>query len=191
MRESGRRRRAGRAVRLGQGTSRKCRCLFDETSLGIGSGGEVMRISKPTSARLGRAGLALAALISMAAVAAPAAADDWNHRHHRYHDDRGFFSFGFGTPGYYGRRPTTTRPATTMLRRRGTIIRRRPTTRPRPTISRGHPSISSCRSAPAIRPAVARTHASRARAAPQKRKAPAARLRGLDSADPRSANSRP
>jgi hypothetical protein len=38
----------------------------------------------------------------MAAVAAPAAADDWNHRHHRYHDDRGFFSFGFGTPGYYG-----------------------------------------------------------------------------------------
>jgi hypothetical protein len=58
-----------------------------------------MRIFKPTSARLCRAGLAFAALMSIAAVATPAAADDWNHRHR--HDDRGSFSFGFSAPGYY------------------------------------------------------------------------------------------
>jgi hypothetical protein len=59
-----------------------------------------MRTFKPISARLGHIGLAFAALISIAAMAGPAAADDWNHRHYRHHDN-GFFSFGFGNPGYY------------------------------------------------------------------------------------------
>jgi hypothetical protein len=58
-----------------------------------------MRTFKPISGRPGRIGLAFAALISIAAVAGPAAADDWNHRHR--HHDSGFFSFGFGGPGYY------------------------------------------------------------------------------------------
>ena len=58
-----------------------------------------MRTLKPIGGRLGRIGLAFAALISIAAVAGPAAADDWNH-HHRHHNN-GYFSFGFGSPGYY------------------------------------------------------------------------------------------
>ena len=57
-----------------------------------------MRIFKPISGRLGRIGLAFAVLVSIAAVAGPAAANDWDH--HRHHDN-GFFSFGFGSPGYY------------------------------------------------------------------------------------------
>jgi len=58
----------------------------------------MMRTFKPISRRLGRIGLAFAALVSIAAVAGPAAANDWDH--HRHHDN-GFFSFGFGSPGYY------------------------------------------------------------------------------------------
>lgn len=57
-----------------------------------------MRTHKPISGRLGRIGLAFAALVSVAAVATPAAADNYyGHRHH----DNGYFSFGFGSPGYY------------------------------------------------------------------------------------------
>ncbi len=57
---------------------------------------------KPISGRMGRIGLAFAALVSVAAVAGPAAADDWNHRYYRHrHHDSGYFSFGFGGPGYY------------------------------------------------------------------------------------------
>jgi hypothetical protein len=66
---------------------------------GSATGGTIMRNLKPIRGQLGRIGLAFAALISIAAVAGPAAADDWNH--HRQHHDNGFFSFGFGSPGYY------------------------------------------------------------------------------------------
>ena len=62
-----------------------------------------MRAFTPVGGRLARIGLAFAALVSIASASGPAAADDWNHRHHyrhRYHDN-GFFSFQFGSPGYY------------------------------------------------------------------------------------------
>jgi hypothetical protein len=58
-----------------------------------------MRTSAGSRGWFGRTVLALSALAALAATASPAAADDWNHRH-RYHNN-GFFSFGFGTPGYY------------------------------------------------------------------------------------------
>ena len=56
----------------------------------------------PNGRRLAGIGLAFAALVSIASASGPAAADDWNHRYHRYrHPDNGFFSFQFGSPGYY------------------------------------------------------------------------------------------
>jgi len=60
-----------------------------------------MRTLEPISGRLGRIGLAFAALVSIAAIAVPAAAD-WDGGHYRYrHHPSGYFSFGFGSPGYY------------------------------------------------------------------------------------------
>jgi len=61
---------------------------------------KMMRAFTPIGGRLARIGLAFAALVSIASASGPAAADDWNHRHHRHHDN-GFFSFQFGSPGYY------------------------------------------------------------------------------------------
>ena len=61
-----------------------------------------MRTSARSRGWFGRTVLAIPALVGLAAIvtpAAPAAADDWGHRHR--HHDGGFFSFGFGTPGYY------------------------------------------------------------------------------------------
>jgi hypothetical protein len=63
-----------------------------------------MTTFKPISGRLGRIGPAFAALISIAALAGPAAADNWNHGNYR-HRDNGYFSFGFGGPGYYAPPP--------------------------------------------------------------------------------------
>jgi hypothetical protein len=52
---------------------------------------------------------AFAALILMAAACGPAAAGGKHHHHryhhgHHHHQNSGFFSFQFGTPGYYAPR---------------------------------------------------------------------------------------
>ena len=61
-----------------------------------------MRTSALSRGWLGRTVLALAALVALAAMAGPASAhDNGRWRHHRHYHDRGFFSFGFGAPGYY------------------------------------------------------------------------------------------
>ena len=61
-----------------------------------------MRTFTRTGGRLARIGLAFAALVSIAALSGPAAADGKHrHHHHRHHHSNGFFSFQFGSPGYY------------------------------------------------------------------------------------------
>ncbi len=59
---------------------------------------KVLTFSRISIARLGAA---FAALILMAAACGPAAAGG---KHHHHHQNNGFFSFQFGTPGYYAPR---------------------------------------------------------------------------------------